>query len=308
MILDKLRLEAYLAAMEKVIKPGDVVLDIGAGPAILSMLAVRMGARKVIAVECNPSIRLGKRLIQINDLSKTVQCIQGLSTELTLESPADVIIADLRGVLPFFSQNIPSIIDARERLLAPGGTLIGCKDTLFSAPVEHPEEYRRVEEPWRINQFGLDLTAAAEFEINRWSKVNLRPTQLLADGRNWETLDYRTVTQPSAHGRLSWEIQRVGRLHGIATWFDAELAPGAKISNHPNEPELIYGQAFMPVPRAIDVQPGFHLDAQIHAHWVKQHYVWQWKGQIRDQTGTLIDKFDQSSVGKTLSNRDLSNG
>ena len=300
MVLDEQRTAAYLGAMEQLIKPGDVVLDIGAGPGIFSMLAAKMGARKVIAVECNPSIRLAKRFVQHNGLTDKVICIRGLSTDLTLDEPADVIISDLRSVLPLYDQHIPSIIDARERLLSPTGTLIGCRDTLVAAPVEHPEEFRRINEPWRINRVGLDLAAGAEFEINHWSKVQLAPDQLLSDAKTWCTLDYCRVSHPAAAGSLSWEIQRAGLLHGIATWFDAELAPGVGFSNHPAKPELIYGQAFMPLPHAIEVRPGFCVESQIHAHWVNRSYVWQWKGEVRDERGTTICRFDQSSFGKRL--------
>jgi len=298
MVLDEQRNEAYVAAMEQLIKPGDVVLEIGAGPGIFSMLAAKMGASKVIAVECNPSIRLAKRFVQHNGLADKVLCVKGLSTDLTLEKPADVIISDLRSVLPLYHQHIPSIIDARERLLAPGGTLIGCRDTLVAAPVEHSEEYRRINEPWRINQFDLDLTAGAEFETNHWSKVELHSDQLLAEGKNWCTLDYHSVSQPAVCGSLSWEVQRSGLLHGIATWFDAELAKGIGFSNHPEKPAMIYGQAFLPLPREVEVQSGDRLNAQIHAHWVNQNYIWQWKGEILAQEGRLIDRFDQSTLAR----------
>ena len=300
MVLNQPRVDAYLAAMAKLIKPGDLVLEIGAGPGVFAMLAARMGARQVIAIECNPSIRLAKRLVQHNQMQDRVRCIEGVSTELRLDTPADVIISDLRSVLPLYGQHIPSIVDARERLLAPGGVLIGCRDTLFSAPVEHSAEYRRITEPWRVNQFGLDLSAAAEFETNRWSKIGLRPEQLLSEAQHWLSIDYRSITQPSAHGTLSWEIKRAGLLHGLATWFDAELAPGVGFSNHPAKPELIYGQAFMPLPHAVEVRPGFRVEAQIHAHWVNRSYVWQWKGEVREERGTTICGFDQSSFGKRL--------
>ncbi len=301
MVLNQPRVEAYLAAMQKLIKPGDLVLEIGAGPGVFAMLAARMGARQVIAVECNPSIRLAKRLVQQNDMQDRVSCIEGVSSNLELDTSANVIISDLRSVLPLYSQHIPSIIDARERLLAPDGILIGRRDNLYSAPVEHPEEYRRVTEPWRINPFGLDLAAGADFEINRWSKVRLRPEQMLSEAQHWLTIDYHNVTEPSAHGLMSWEIKRSGLLHGLATWFDAELAPGVGFSNHPAEPELIYGQAFMPLPHAIEVRPGFQIEAQIHAHWTNQTYLWQWKGEVSDKHGSVICQFDQSSFRKRLS-------
>ena len=60
-------------------------------------------------------------------------------SDLVLAYRAGIIISDLRGVLPWFQQHIPSIIDARKRLLARGGVLIPRRDILWAAVVEAHE-------------------------------------------------------------------------------------------------------------------------------------------------------------------------
>ena len=47
MVSDKIRTDAYAQALQQLIKPGDVVVDIGTGPGILALLACRFGARRV---------------------------------------------------------------------------------------------------------------------------------------------------------------------------------------------------------------------------------------------------------------------
>jgi 16S rRNA G966 N2-methylase RsmD len=51
MVADRPRTDAFAAAIREVVRPTDVVLDVGTGTGILAMLAARAGARKVYAVD-----------------------------------------------------------------------------------------------------------------------------------------------------------------------------------------------------------------------------------------------------------------
>ena len=136
MIADKVRLDPYTYALKAKIGPNSVVLDIGTGAGIHALLACKFGARKVYAIEPNDAIHLARELAQANGFADRIEFIQDISTHVTLPERADVIVSDLRGVLPLYGQHIPSIIDARQRHLAPGGTLIPPRDTVWASLVE----------------------------------------------------------------------------------------------------------------------------------------------------------------------------
>ncbi len=155
-----------------------------------------------------------------------------------------MIVSDLRGVLPLFQDHVASIVDARQRLLAPGGVLIPARDHLFAALVHDPKLHARHAERWTRNAFGLDLTAGHRYVVNSWRKTEATADQLLVPAQCWATLDYATILAPNVAGRVAWTAEAPGTAHGLFLWFDAELMAGIGFSNAPGAPPLICGQGF----------------------------------------------------------------
>ena len=279
MIADAPRMNAYAAALRKAVKPDSVVMDLGCGPGVFALLACKLGARRVYAVEPENIVGLAREAASANGFSDRIEFFEKLSTEITLPEPATIIISDLRGVLPWFEQHLPSIIDARERLLARGGVLIPQRDILWAAVIEAPEQYEELVCPWK-NQFDLDLSAATRLVTNTWRKSRIKQEQLLTDPVRWTTLDYYDVKTPDMRAEISWQAARNGTAHGLAVWFDSELAEGVQFSNHPAAPELIYGIGFFPFLRPVEVIEGERITTRLAADLVHDGYVWRWDTEI----------------------------
>src|SRR5579862_6878687 len=198
MIADETRIQAYACALERAEVRDRVVADIGAGTGIMTLLACRYGARRVYAIEPGDSVGVAAQVMAANGFADRVKILQGFSTEIDIPERADVVVSDLRGVLPLFARHLPSVVDARKRLLAPGGTLIPKRDTLWAALVETPQAYDEVVSPWQGNRFQLDLSAAREIVTNSWKKAAIGADQLLTEPVCWGELDYTALESPDA--------------------------------------------------------------------------------------------------------------
>lgn len=297
MIEDRVRMGAYVAALRDVVRPGDRVLDIGAGSGVFSLIACSLGAREVVAVDPNPVIHVARRTAAANGFADRIRCVQGLSTEYPAGEPFDVIVSDMRGALPLYGRHLPSIVDARERLLAVGGTLLPRLDRLFAAPVEAPDAYARIERPWRANDLGLDLTAAAPFVESLALGVHLKPGRLLAPAQAWFELDYRTLRDFGAAGEPRWVVARDGVLHGLAVWFDALLTDGVGFSNAPQDVTgRVYGQLFLPLAAPMNVRAGDALTTSLEAVYANGSYVWRWSGEAFGSDDFPRGRFEHSDL------------
>jgi len=297
MIADRARVDAYARALRQAIRPGSVVVDIGTGVGFFAVLACKLGARRVYAIEPDGSIELARAIAATNGCADRIEFIQQMSTEVALPERADVIVSDLRGILPLFQRHIPSIVDARRRLLAPGGQLIPARDTLWAAVVEDPEGYQRRSNPWNAHPFEIDMSAGQRLVTNTWIKRRAKPEQLLVEPRAWGTLDYANVVEPDLRGDIEWTVDRVGTGHGLLVWFDAVLADGARFSNAPGEPDLVYGSAFFPWTKPVALEAGDRVSVSLSADLVGADYVWRWNARILagDQPRSAKADFRQSS-------------
>lgn len=301
MVLCKPRMPAFEAAMRRAITPGCTVIEIGTGPGIFALLACKYGAGHVYAIEPDASIEVARQLAIDNGVADRITFIRGLSTKFTPPRKADVIISDIRGALPLFEHHIPTIVDARARLLAPGGTLISRSDTIHAAVVESAEEARRYHAPWAENSFGLDLRAGHRHALGSWGKAWLGPEALLTAPRVFARIDYHSVTEENYRATIEWEVQRAGTAHGLLMWFEADLADGIGYTNAPGAPRLVYEQAFFPLQAPVFVTEGDRVAADIGATLSEGQYVWSWNTRVTlAGAAKPVARFRQSSFQRTI--------
>ena len=297
MIADRVRMDPYAYALKAAIGPDSVVLDIGAASGIHALLACKFGARHVYAIEPNEAIHLAREAAQENGFSDRITFYHDLSTQVTLPERADVIVSDLRGVLPLFGAHIPAIVDARQRHLAPGGTLIPKRDTLWVALVGAGRVYKELVKPWD-HPYGLAMEEARRIVLNSWTAdltEGFRLGNLLMAPHNWAVLDYESILEPDVVSMNSiHKASRDGTAHGLLIWFDAELFEGIGFSNGPQaaRPAEVYGRGFFPLLAPVPIAEGDIIKLSIQANLVNGEYAWSWHTHIQAREDATLIKAD----------------
>src|SRR5207237_4283476 len=193
MLADTVRVRAYADAVRETVREGSVVLDIGTGPGIFALLACRAGAARVYAVEPEPIIGLARTLAQANGCGDRITFIEGSSRTIDLPERVDVMVADIRGQLPLRADALPVLIDARDRHLRAGGTMIPLSDTISGAVVEAPRTYDAAVAGWDAASDGLDFAAAREVATDALWRMAADDGRLLSAPRRWAEIDYRVT-------------------------------------------------------------------------------------------------------------------
>lgn len=302
MIAFKSRTSAYARGLEAHIRPGSVVLDIGAGTGILSFLACRAGASKVYAVESDNIIQLARETAADNGFSSCIEFVQGLSTEIELPEKVDGIVCDIHGVLPVFGKSIVSILDARDRFLKHEGWILPARETIWAALACYPSLHASLINTWDT-EYGFDFGKARLKSVNSLRGTRLKPEDLLVTPQRWTVLEYENLDAPSIKGDVSWLIERNATAHGVCMWFEAETVPGSNYTNSPaaREPH-VFRHAFFPWPEAVELITGDRVTVGLRADFVNGDYVWSWNTTLTSDSSQVKARYRQSTfIGATVS-------
>ena len=306
MISDSVRFGAYAKAISRCVRPGDVVAEIGCGPGVFALLACRAGAKRVYAIETEDIIDVARQIAVANGFTDRIQFFQSDSRKVELPERVDVVVSDIRGVLPIFDGALASLQDAKKRFLAPDGVMIPRRDVVKVAITESEEIYSGLVAPWSICVAETELSIPRQLELNTAHGGRIKFEQLMSDPQELCTLDYLDDPHVNASGKLSFWAKRGGIAHGICLWFETELYEDIGFSSGPGSPVSIYGQWFLPWLEPVVLKEGHEVLVTLRANLVGKDYIWRWETETAGANGDKKVHFRQSTFeGAIVSSRTL---
>ncbi|MEM9682475.1 MAG: tetratricopeptide repeat protein, partial [Pseudomonadota bacterium] len=282
MMNDSHRNDAYQAAFERAIGPDTRVLEIGTGGGLLALLAARCGARTVTTCETVTALaETASKIVAANGYEDRVTVVPKHSTDLEvgadLAEPADLMISEILSNEFLYEGVIPSLTDAKRRLLKPGGQIIPAAGTIKIALLggEAVTPYLRVDEVC-----GFDMRVFNTVV----SRKKIMPAkyfdgELLSDETPAFTFDFVTMDDIAPGKKiLRLPVRKSGLCYGIIQWFHLQMDEETEFENHPtvetpatswtypvylfDDPiEVEDGQRAVVTATHNRLAPWFHLDA-----------------------------------------------
>jgi SAM-dependent methyltransferase len=252
MLEDEVRTRAFERAISEVVRPGHAVLDFGCGTGILAFFAARARARVVYAVDRSPMARAAEAVARRNGLD-AVRVLVG--EDVALPERVDVIVSEWMGHFAFQERMLEPLLAARDRWLAPGGTMVPARVTLHVALAFDPSAHDRL--GWfRRRPYGIDWGPVAEAPFSSPEVRSVDAAAVVtppAEVGVVDALEARGIPE-----RLSATLvpARDGDAHGIVGWFDVRLSPGVAFSTAPGAPETHWRQTFFPFPKPLRLRAG----------------------------------------------------
>jgi SAM-dependent methyltransferase len=238
-VADAIKVDAYRQALNSVIEPGDVVIDLGCGSGLLGMLALEAGAGKVIAVDDGPILELARETFERNGFADRVECHRTHSSDLTLSTPADVLVCDQIGGFAHEVSLTHAVKDLLDRgVLKPDGKILPCSFDLFVAPVCVPAD----DDPmglWKASSSGFDLEPFQRSAANTPFRLHAEADWLL--GHGVKAAELEAFDEGNIEFDVVSQIHTSGVVTGILGFMRAYLdhRGGVALTNDPTDAEHV---------------------------------------------------------------------
>lgn len=244
MLFDLERTIPLLKAIQKKVRPGDVVVDLGCGLGVLSLAAVRSGAKRVYAIDVDgEAIDFGRRQAKKLGVEKKIVWLNDHSFNIDLAEKADLLIQETIGPLAFDENFLPTLIDAKKRLLKKNGKIIPEGVCLYGMPID-PRK-KPLYQPTLLTHIKTKSTTRSSIQIER-----------------------------------RWKVKE--KLGGIFLWPKIIWAKGLETDASPLQKQTHWGQTFLPYGARHPVlkKQGVRLTLRIQSHPQNPLYNTQIEWQI----------------------------
>lgn len=232
MLSDGVRNKLLYEAIKKNITSQTSFLDIGAGTGIWAILAAKLGARRVVAVEIEDClIPIINQQAKENGVYDKIEIIHAHSDSLSIKGKFDLIVSELFGDDVFEDNTLESFINIQNRFLAPNGILIPQKIALFAVPSQIENSTLSIPEELPLScDFFKSIYLNFPQIIPFIERQNIK---FLAAPKKLTEIDFKKTDGPYNTTDLSasWSLENINESNAIITFYRSYFTDSEILNN-----------------------------------------------------------------------------
>ncbi len=251
MMNDVPRNEAFEQALINRIKEDDLVLDIGCGSGLLSLMSARAGAKEVYAIELETAVaKIASKIIEKNGFSDEITVINKRSTQLQAPQHlplCDLLVCEIFDVSLLGEDALYTIAHAKKNLLKPGAKIVPQRLNLWCQAVDSADLRARY---YVKDAQGFDLSEFNQLSDPRVLQLDLSrfSYQVLTEPTLAFTIDLEQDFSLEGQNLLMLKTIQAGRNDGLIFWYELILDEenDVVLSTSPHQQNTHWLQGFAP--------------------------------------------------------------
>ncbi|MBU1240280.1 50S ribosomal protein L11 methyltransferase, partial [Myxococcota bacterium] len=277
MLLDRIRVDAFERAIKAVVRPGDVVADIGTGTGVLAAMAAKAGARRVYAVDRAPILEVARALFAENHVDNIIEVIRDDARKVEFPEPPNVVVSEMVGNFGI-EEDMLGMFNTIAAKCTPDVRFIPSGLTLFFVPLA---EVGLKEELERLSNFSSDLTMHSFVARMANRPVHHRITASEILGRDRAPQFIPTVGGGTTIDELrcTMEMTRSGTVNAIGTYYHLLLAEDITLTTGPDGPPTHWTNIKFPVYPPLELKAGDTIEMTLYPKFLPGAGVWSWEIQ-----------------------------
>ena len=232
MLSDGVRNKLLYQAIKNCVFQDTNFLDVGTGTGVWAILAAKLGAKRVVAIEIEEClIPIIFRHAQENGVADKIEIIHGNSDDVKIRGKFDVIVSELFGNDALGKKTVKSFVNLRNRFLAKDGILIPHKLSIVAAPVKVENSVQSIPAEIPITcDFLKSLRLNYSANISPAERSNI---QFLGQPKELLQVNFRTVeAAPSfTNLSLSWDLDNIYEVNAFILLNNSTFTDEIKMDN-----------------------------------------------------------------------------
>lgn len=269
MLKDTSRTLSYRQAMykNKHLFKDKVVLDVGCGTGILSMFAVKAGAKHVYSVDMSNIIEKAQQIVSLNGFSDKITLIQGKLEDIELPvQSVDIIVSEWMGYFLLYESMLDTVLYARDKYLVPGGLILPDKCSMSIAGIEDGQ-YKNEKIHYWEDVYGFDYTPFIEVAMAEPLVDTVDNQSLITTAQKFFEFDINTVQKGDLAFHRSFSLRALDAdlCHAYIVWFDC-VFPGDEtvtLPTGPMNPYTHWKQTVFYMDQVLDLKKGDAIEGTI---------------------------------------------
>jgi SAM-dependent methyltransferase len=219
MLSDGVRNKLLYEAIKNHVTSETSFLDVGAGTGVWAILAAKLSAKRVVAIEIEEClIPVIYKHAQENGVAHKIEIIHANSDHVKIRGKFDVIVSELFGGDALGEATINSFISLRKRFLAPNGVLIPQKLAMYAVPSKVEKSMQDIPADLPIKS---DFLKSLKFNYAQNISLAERPQiKFLAEPQKLIEVDFRTIEKSLSLNNISlvWKLDNLSEANAFTVF------------------------------------------------------------------------------------------